>query len=129
MAGEVGYNDLMYRTQFHLYEHGHPNGTKSTTLETTTIPNIFPYTSQAILLIFICFIPIIIMNLFFGIAVNEVDGIIKIGLVRQNMKMVTKIQLYEKALWAMLNVTPRCLQKLIKPRPLYRKVSENVFFC
>ena len=118
MAGEIEYNDLIYPKQW-----SHENGK----VDTDERPPIFPHTTLILLNAFILIFPIIIMNLFFGIAVNEVDGIIKIGLVRQNMKMVTIIQLYEKALWAMLNVTPRCLHKLIKPRPLYRKESENVY--
>ena len=61
------------------------------------------------------------MNLFFGIAVNEVNSIINIGRLHQNIKMVNLIQIYGKGLllW-------RCLKQFIKQRPLYKEVHSNV---
>ena len=61
------------------------------------------------------------MNLFFGIAVNEVNSIINIGRFHQNIKMVNLIQIYGKGLllW-------RCLKQFIKQRPLYKEVHSNV---
>ena len=66
------------------------------------------------------------MNLFFGIAVNEVNSIINIGRFHQNIKMVNLIQIYGKGLllWRCLLLSP--LGKFIKQRPLYKEVHSNV---
>ena len=116
MTGEVNYNDLLYRTQWLV---------KNSTLDTTTIPSIFPYTGNAILLIFICVIPIIIMNLFFGIAVSDVDYIIKLSAIRQKINLVKIIWQYEKTLTLLISITPSFMHQFIKP-PLFSKDMKEV---
>ena len=87
------------------------------TLETETIPNSFPYTSMALLTLFIFIIPIIMMNLFFGIAVNDVQRILERSMINQNIKLVHVIWRYEMVLNKLIRFTPQGLEKYIK-RPL-----------
>ena len=140
MTGEINYNDLMYRSQWLWSGEGDSsqignkdNVTRASAknikqegmLETVSIPNIFPYTSQAVLVIFICIIPIIIMNLFFGIAVNDVNHIIKLSLIHQKIKMVKIIWYYEKTIDQFLIFAPSFLHKYIK-KPLFSKDMKEV---
>ena len=76
--------------------------------------------------IFIFIFPIIIMNLFFGIAVTDVQRIINAGLVHQKIKMVKIIPIYEKVLAFILYLVPSCLHKFIKRRPLYKEVDTHI---
>ena len=122
IAGELGYNDLMYRTHWIV-----KNGTKDQGyLDTGVIPQVFPHSSLILLSIFIFIFPIMTMNLFFGIAVNDVQSIVNSGLVHQKIKMVTTIPIYEKVLALIQCVLPTCLHKIIKRRPLYREVGQNI---
>ena len=66
------------------------------------------------------------MNLFFGIAVNEVNSIINIGRFHQNIKMVNLIQIYGKGLLLWRCLIPSPLREFIKQRPLYKEVRSNV---
>ena len=66
------------------------------------------------------------MNLFFGIAVNEVNSIINIGRVHHNIKMVNIIQVYERGLMLWLYIMPSPLHNFFKQRPLYKEVSANI---
>ena len=66
------------------------------------------------------------MNLFFGIAVNEVNSIINIGRFHQNIKMVNLIQIYGKGLLLWRCLIPSPLREFIKQRPLYKEVHANV---
>ena len=110
MTGEINYNDLMYRSQWIYTDNG--------TLDTKTIPNSFPYTSAALLSLFIFIIPIIMMNLFFGIAVNDVQEILERSLINQNIKLVNVIVRYERAQRILLRFTPHSLKTFIK-RPIF----------
>ena len=119
MTGEITYNDLMYRSKLIMKDTN--NGTLETqclttngTLETVQIPNSFPLTSMALLSLFIFIIPIIMMNLFFGIAVNDVQHIMEMSHVNQNIKMVNVIWRYERALNILLQFTPHILKNCIK---------------
>ena len=119
MAGELDYNDLLYRT--HWIFKREPDY-----LDTDMIPQLFPHSTLHVLGIFILIFPIIIMNLFFGIAVNDVNSIIKFGMVHQNIKMVKIIQIYDKAHVLLLYLIPSPLHKFIKVQPLYKEVRKNV---
>ena len=119
MVGEIGYNDLLYRTHWIIKE---TDGTNNTYLDTGRIPQIFPATTLILVNAFIFIFPVIVMNLFFGIAVNEVNSIFKFGIIHQRIKMVKIIQIYEKY----LDLTPSSLHKFITLKPLYKEVGANV---
>ena len=112
MTGEVNYNDLMYRSQW-IMKGNITNGT----LETETMPNEFPFTCMFLLSLFIFIVPIIMMNLFFGIAVNDVQRILERSMINQNVKLVNVIWRYEMVLNKLIRFTPQSLEKYIK-RPL-----------
>ena len=105
MTGEVNYNDLMYRSQWKYDDSGR--------LQTETIKNSFPLTSMILLGLFIFIIPIIMMNLFFGIAVNDVQRIMEMSLINQNIKLINVIWRYEKVL---NRVCSKRLKNFIKRR-------------
>ena len=123
IAGELGYNDLMYRTHWIVKE---TNENNRMYLDTDVIPQIFPITTLFLVNTFILIFSIIIMNLFLGIAVNEVSSIFKFGMLHQNIKMVQIIQIYEKTRMLWLYLTPSCLHQFIKLQPLYKGVRKNV---
>ena len=132
MAGEINYNDLMYRSQMiwnGTMTMDHVNGTVGKMngfINTETIDNAFPYTSVALLSIFICILPIIIMNLFFGIAVDDVHHIMKKSMINQKIKLVKVIWRYEKTLHLLLYILPRSLHKYIKPPLLSKDMKDCV---
>ena len=125
MAGEVGYNDLMYRTNWIVKKTD--NGSHEY-LDAGLIPQMFPDTSFVIINIFIVIFPVIVMNLFFGIAVNDVQSIMDKGLVQQKIKMVKIIKIYEKILALTHCLVPCCLRKFVKRRQVWfdREVIENI---
>lgn len=124
MAGEIGYNDLMYRTNW--IEKTTTEGDKY--LDSGMIPKMFNETSFVILNIFIVIFPVIIMNLFFGIAVNDVQSIINEGKIHQKKKMVKIIKIYEKILALHLCLLPPCLHKFVKGRQVWfnKEVVDNI---
>ena len=122
MVGEIGYNDLLYRTHWIVKETNENNRH----LDTDVMPQIFPITTLFLVNTFILIFSIIIMNLFLGIAVNEVSSIFKFGMLHQNIKMVQIIQIYEKTRMLWLYLTPSCLHQFIKLQPLYKGVRKNV---
>ena len=92
------------------------------------IPKMFNETSFVILNIFIVIFPVIIMNLFFGIAVNDVQSIINEGKIHQKKKMVKIIKIYEKILALHLCLLPPCLHKFVKGRQVWfnKEVVDNI---
>ena len=108
MTGEVGYNDLLFQTQ------GPWEGVVNGTTDDQTIPNLFPYTSTGVLITFICLLSLILMNLFFGITVHDVDHILKMSQLEQQLKLVNTIWRYEMVLRKLEWLTPNILLSLIK---------------
>ena len=80
MLGEIDYNTMFYSHDevydMQSFEHGAKN--YSGKLKPILRPPLFPYTAQIFVTIFILFVSIVIVNFLFGLAVYDVQVVIKL---------------------------------------------------
>ena len=93
MLGELEYEDIYYpqKDTINLTIH---NNTISGVIEDGFKTQYFPFTAHVVLLTFIIFVSIIVMNLLFGLAVTDVQVKLKLILHLNKNLIIVKSQRY-----------------------------------
>ena len=88
MLGELEYEDIYYpqKDTINLTIH---NNTISGVIEDGFKTQYFPFTAHVVLLTFIIFVSIIVMNLLFGLAVTDVQVKLKL-ILHQNKNIISR---------------------------------------
>ena len=72
MIGELEYHDMLYKEDFHISAQVNRTHVVGDVTDDVRV-QIFPFSAQVMVTIFIIFVSIIIMNFLFGLAVHDVE--------------------------------------------------------